>query len=93
MIHEWAAISGNYLPESPYRPIGLLGAILRWHGNLQAPPGAAERARDAERAAVRAAVDACPVCDASGWIELADGLHRCRRHLNFGADQRFTDNA
>ncbi|MGB8207460.1 MAG: hypothetical protein WCF69_07585 [Mycobacterium sp.] len=41
----------------PYRPIGLLGAILRWHGQLDAPPAALERARDAAERARRLASD------------------------------------
>jgi hypothetical protein len=57
LIHEWAAVDGNYLPGSPYRPIGLLGAILRWHGQLDAPPAALERARDAAERARRLASD------------------------------------
>jgi hypothetical protein len=55
MIREWAAVGGNYLPESPYRPIGLLGAILTWHGQLDAPPAAGERAREAAHRARQAA--------------------------------------
>ena len=57
LIHEWAAVDGNYLPGSPYRPIGLLGAILRWHDQLDAPPAALERARDAAERARRLASD------------------------------------
>ena len=57
LIHEWAVVDGNYLPESPYRPIGLLGAILCWHGQLDAPPAALERARDAAERAHRLACD------------------------------------
>lgn len=38
------------LPDSPHNPIGLLGAMLAWHGtdNLAERPTAADDARDAE---------------------------------------------
>ena len=31
MITDWIAV-GHWLPERPHKPIGLLGAILAWHG-------------------------------------------------------------
>lgn len=81
-IREWTTVGANYLPENPHRPIGLLGAILRWHG-LE-PPGAADRARAAEAAATRAAINACSHCDENGWLETEHGMQRCIQHRNFG---------
>jgi len=82
-IREWRTVGANYLPETPHRPIGLLGAIVRWHG--VEPPGAAERARAAEAATIRAAINNCPHCDQNGWIDTDDGMTRCGRHPNFGS--------
>lgn len=84
-IREWKTVGANYLPETPHRPIGLLGAILRWHG-LE-PPGAAERARAAEATAIRAAINACPHCDQNGWIDTGHGMQRCTAHRNFGTPE------
>jgi hypothetical protein len=48
---------GNWVPDSPHKPAGLLGAILRWHGNLAERPAAADEAREAEElAATRARI-------------------------------------
>ena len=85
-IREWKTVGANYLPETPHRPIGLLGAILRWHG--LDPPGAAERARAAEAAAIRAAINACPHCEENGWIDTGHGMQRCTAHRNFGSPRR-----
>ena len=40
---------GHWLPDAPHRPIGLLRAILAWHGhdNLDDRPAAADMAREA----------------------------------------------
>jgi hypothetical protein len=48
LIRDWVGV-GHWLPERPHKPIGLLGAILAWHGldNLDDHPAAAEMARDA----------------------------------------------
>lgn len=80
-IREWRTVGANYLPERPHRPIGLLNVILHWNGTE--PPGAADRARAAETAALRTAIDHCPHCDPNGWTETDDGLKRCNRHANF----------
>jgi len=49
MIQDWIGV-GHWLPSRPYKPIGLLRAILAWHGsdNLDDRPAAADMARDAE---------------------------------------------
>lgn len=43
--------TGNWVPDAPYKPAGLLGAMLRWHGDLQERPAAADEAREAEQLA------------------------------------------
>lgn len=60
LIRDWVGV-GHWLPQRPHKPIGLLGAILAWHGtdNLEDRPAAAEMARDAaELAAARARITA-----------------------------------
>jgi hypothetical protein len=57
LITDWAGVTGRRIPDSPHKPIGLLGAILGWHGrdNLAQRPAALEEAREAaERAAHQA---------------------------------------
>lgn len=55
-IGDWAGVHG-WLPEAPHTAIGLLGAILRWHGDVTVRPAALDDARDAaELAAARARV-------------------------------------
>ena len=60
LITDWIAV-GHRLPQRPHKPIGLLGAILAWHGadNLDDRPAAADMAREAaELATARARVAA-----------------------------------
>nr|WP_244604094.1 helix-turn-helix domain-containing protein [Mycobacterium attenuatum] len=67
LITDWLGV-GRRIPDSPARPIGLLGAILAWHGtdNLADRPAALDEAREAQarrveqagRAASAAAHDA-----------------------------------
>ncbi|MBE1551898.1 hypothetical protein GGC64_005985 [Mycobacterium sp. OAS707] len=53
LITDWIG-TGHWLPENPHRPIGLLGAILAAHGNLQERPAALDEEREAaELAAAR----------------------------------------
>jgi hypothetical protein len=53
LITDWIG-TGHWIPEQPHKPIGLLGAILAAHGNLQDRPAAADEARErAELAAAR----------------------------------------
>lgn len=49
-LSEFVTVSGRYLPERPYRPIGLVGAAIAAAG-VENPPAAAERARAAAEAA------------------------------------------
>ena len=53
LISDWIGV-GHWLPESPHKPIGLLGAILGWHHHLEERPAAYDIAREtAELAAHR----------------------------------------
>lgn len=49
LITDWLGV-GRRIPDSPARPIGLLGAILTWHGpdNLADRPAALDEAREAQ---------------------------------------------
>ncbi|AGZ54653.1 helix-turn-helix domain-containing protein (plasmid) [Mycobacterium intracellulare subsp. chimaera] len=49
LITDWLGV-GRRIPDSPTRPIGLLGAILAWHGtdNLTERPAALDEAREAQ---------------------------------------------
>lgn len=59
--HGWTARDINqairdfagarWLAEHPNKPIALLGAILKWHGDLSVRPAAVEEARDAQELA------------------------------------------
>lgn len=46
LITDWL-VSGRAIPNNPYKPIGLLGAILGWHGDLEDRPAALDEAREA----------------------------------------------
>jgi len=53
LITDWIG-TGHWIPENPHKPIGLLGAILAAHGNLQERPAALDEEREAaELAAAR----------------------------------------
>jgi hypothetical protein len=56
LIRDWTGV-GHWLPERPHKPIGLLHAILAWHGhdNLADRPAAADLAREAEELAAHRA--------------------------------------
>ncbi|AOS92628.2 helix-turn-helix domain-containing protein [Mycobacterium intracellulare subsp. chimaera] len=57
LIGDWAGVSGRRIPDAPHKPIGLLGAMLAWHGRerLEERPAALDEAREAvERAAEEA---------------------------------------
>jgi hypothetical protein len=45
LITDWIG-TGHWLPEEPHKPIGLLGAILAAHGNLDERPSALDEARE-----------------------------------------------
>lgn len=49
LITDWVRTGGHWIPDNPHKPIGLLGAILAWHGreNLADRPAAADEAREA----------------------------------------------
>ncbi|MFV8054973.1 hypothetical protein [Mycolicibacterium peregrinum] len=57
LVTDWLGITGRTIPDAPYRPIGLMGAILAWHGgeNLDDRPAAAEEAREAAEVAAATA--------------------------------------
>ena len=46
LIRDWIGVRG-WLPDAPHKPIGLLGAMLAWHGDLADRPAAADMAREA----------------------------------------------
>jgi hypothetical protein len=50
LIRDWVG-TGHWIPDSPHKPIGLLGAILAAHGDLHNRPSADEVAREQEEAA------------------------------------------
>jgi hypothetical protein len=50
LISDWVG-TGHWLPESPHKPIGLLGAMLAAHGDLHNRPSAHEVAREQQEAA------------------------------------------
>jgi hypothetical protein len=50
LIRDWVA-TGHWLPESPYKPIGLVGAIIAAYGDLNNRPSAYEVAREREELA------------------------------------------
>jgi hypothetical protein len=50
LIRDWVA-TGHWVPESPHKPIGLLGAMLAAHGDLSQRPSAYEVAREQEEVA------------------------------------------
>jgi len=50
LITDWIG-TGHWIPESPHKPIGLLGAILAAHGNLAERPAALDEAREREELA------------------------------------------
>lgn len=49
LIGDWAGVSGRRIPDHPHKPIGLLGAMLAWHGaeRLGERPAALDEAREA----------------------------------------------
>lgn len=49
LVTDWLGV-GHWIPDSPHKPIGLLGAILAWHGldNLDQRPACYDDARYAE---------------------------------------------
>ncbi|WP_231513457.1 helix-turn-helix domain-containing protein [Mycobacterium paragordonae] len=68
LIGDWAGVSGRRIPDAPHKPIGLLGAMLAWHGaeRLGERPAALDEARDA---AARAAHLAHLVAQRAAHVE------------------------
>ncbi|WP_233151362.1 helix-turn-helix domain-containing protein [Mycobacterium lehmannii] len=54
LISDYIGV-GNWVPDSPHKPAGLLGHILKWHDNLQERPAALDEAREAEQLAAERA--------------------------------------
>jgi hypothetical protein len=50
LITDWIG-TGHWVPDAPHKPIGLLGGILKAHGNLQERPAALDMAREQEELA------------------------------------------
>lgn len=50
LIQDWVS-TGHWIPESPHKPIGLLGAILAAHGDLRNRPSAYDIAREQQEVA------------------------------------------
>lgn len=50
LLTDWVG-TGHWIPENPHKPIGLLGAILAAHGNLEDRPAALDIAREQEELA------------------------------------------
>ena len=70
-LTEFVTVSGRYLPERPYRPIGLVGAAINAAG-VEHPPAAADRARAAaEAAANRAQSRRDRAANATAWAHRA----------------------
>jgi hypothetical protein len=63
--------TGHWIPDSPHKPIGLLGAILAAHGDLHNRPSAYEVAREQEELArARARI--------TGQLAARDANHNAR---------------
>lgn len=73
LITDWLGV-GHWIPDTPYKPIGLLGAILAWHGpdNLDQRPAAADIAREAEHLAADPARRAEQAADCSAHARRRD---------------------
>jgi hypothetical protein len=50
LIRDWVA-TGHWVPDSPHKPIGLLGAMIAAHGDLTNRPAAYDVAREQEELA------------------------------------------
>jgi hypothetical protein len=50
LLTDWIG-TGHLIPESPHKPIGMLGAILAAHGNLAERPAALDEARERQELA------------------------------------------
>ncbi|VBA55018.1 hypothetical protein LAUMK142_04908 [Mycobacterium pseudokansasii] len=71
LVTDWLGVGRRIIPDTPARPIGLLGAMLAWHGtdNLADRPAAADMAREAAELAARR--ERCAAVPAEHAAELA----------------------
>lgn len=47
LLSDYVA-TGHWIAQRPHKPAGLLGYLLRWHGNLDDRPSALDEAREAQ---------------------------------------------
>ena len=97
LIIDWIGV-GHWMPDTPHKPIGLLGAILAWHGhdNLDDRPAAADVAREAEQLAADrqriadqlAARDDHAAARAAAQAALGGPGHTAARHAAAAAARR-----
>lgn len=88
-IYEWVHVGGNWCPPSPYKPIGLMATVIAWHGALDDPPAAADRAREAaERAADQAAAEARRAENAAKDAVKATDAQRAAAKRSFAEAER-----
>ena len=88
LIADWIGVRG-WVPDDPHKPIGLLGAMLAWHGDLTERPAAVDMAREAaELAAARARVaaqladrDRAGAARAAGRAALGGAGHAAARRV------------
>jgi hypothetical protein len=88
LIRDWVGIRG-WVPEDPHKPIGLLGAMLAAHGDLDNRPSAYEVAREQQElaqarariAAQLAARDANHQAREAGRAALLGRGHRAAREV------------
>lgn len=98
LITDWAGVHGRAIPDSPHKPIGLLGAILCWHGrdNLDERPAALDEAREAAEltagrariAAQLAARETNAAARAAGRAALSGPGHAAARAVLADIDRR-----
>lgn len=79
LITDWLGV-GHWIADSPHKPIGLLGAILAWHGrdNLIDRPTALDDARDADE---RNCLSKATIGEHQATVETPDPVARGRDAL------------
>ena len=95
LVTDWAGVTGRRIPDAPYKPIGLLGAMLAWHGrdNLAERPAALDEAREAaELAAARARV-AAQTAERAAQERARAAAQRCLGGPGHQAARRAADEA
>ncbi|HPY26229.1 MAG TPA: helix-turn-helix domain-containing protein [Mycobacterium sp.] len=86
LIADWAGVHG-WVPDNPHTAIGLLGAMLAWHGDPAVRPAALDVAREAAEladartrvAAQLAARDTAAAARAAGQAALGGAGHTAAR--------------